>query len=288
VPVYNPTVVYGSWWWPHYTPWYYYPPGYAFGSAIVRGIGFGIGIAITDALWGGCHWGRGHARVDININRYNNININRNRIKVNSKTANWRHDPEQRRGVPYRDRNTRQQFEKRLDGAEERREFRGRDAQRDQARAALDRRGIDPAEGRKQLEGAGGDRVRESVARTDRGFTQGKPDRDASRTPARDKPAGRDGDRVSREASRDLNRERPGNTGQARDVARPREQADNRSGTRDHALSGAGNAQRERQSIARGTSSIRSMDSGGGRLGGGGGGGGRLGGGGGGGAGLRR
>lgn len=23
VPVYNTTVVYGTWWWPHYTPWYY-------------------------------------------------------------------------------------------------------------------------------------------------------------------------------------------------------------------------------------------------------------------------
>ena len=28
VPVYNPTVVYGTWWWPNYRPWYWYPPPY--------------------------------------------------------------------------------------------------------------------------------------------------------------------------------------------------------------------------------------------------------------------
>ena len=25
VPSYNPTIIYGSWWWSHYTPWYYRP-----------------------------------------------------------------------------------------------------------------------------------------------------------------------------------------------------------------------------------------------------------------------
>jgi hypothetical protein len=28
VPAYNPTVVYGPWWYPAYPPYYYYPPGY--------------------------------------------------------------------------------------------------------------------------------------------------------------------------------------------------------------------------------------------------------------------
>ncbi len=82
VPSYNPTVIYGTWWWPHYTPWYYRPYGYGFGSAVVRGIGFGIGIGITNALWGGCHWGRGRGSVNINVNRYNNVNVNRNRINT--------------------------------------------------------------------------------------------------------------------------------------------------------------------------------------------------------------
>ena len=44
VPSYNPTIIYGRWWWPYYTPWYYRPIGYGFGGAVVRGIGFGIGI----------------------------------------------------------------------------------------------------------------------------------------------------------------------------------------------------------------------------------------------------
>ena len=82
VPVYNTTVVYGTWWWPHYRPWYYYPPGYryGFGGAVWRGIGFGVGIGITNALWGNCRWGRGHGSVNINVNKYNNININKNKM----------------------------------------------------------------------------------------------------------------------------------------------------------------------------------------------------------------
>ena len=39
------------------------------------GLAFGTGVAITDALWGDCDWGGGD--IDIDVNRYNNININR-------------------------------------------------------------------------------------------------------------------------------------------------------------------------------------------------------------------
>lgn len=38
VPSYNPTVTYGTWWWPHYTPWYYHPYGYGFGSAVMPSV----------------------------------------------------------------------------------------------------------------------------------------------------------------------------------------------------------------------------------------------------------
>ena len=34
VPVYDPAVAYGSWWYPDYPPYYYYPPGYVIGSAL--------------------------------------------------------------------------------------------------------------------------------------------------------------------------------------------------------------------------------------------------------------
>ncbi len=128
VPSYNPTVIYGSWWWPHYTPWYYRPVGYGFGSAVVRGIGFGIGVGITNALWGGCSWGRGHGSVDINVNKYNNINVNRNRLDINKKNTSWNHNSNNRRGVPYKDDRSRQKFENKRGGADQRKDYRGRDA----------------------------------------------------------------------------------------------------------------------------------------------------------------
>jgi hypothetical protein len=267
VPTYNPTVVYGTWWWPHYTPWYYYPPGYAFGSAIVRGIGFGIGIGITHALWGDCRWGRGYGSVNINVNKYNNININRNKLDINKKTTNWNHKPENRRGVPYRDEKSRKQFENKRGGADQRKEFRGRDEQREKARATLDKRAVDPSEGRKQLQGAGGEKARDSVSKANRDVAQGK-------------LASRD---ASRDAARGVTREQARTPAQDRDAGKLRDQSSKKTPSRDNALRGAGNAKSERQSIDRGNSSTRSMNRGGG---GGGGGGSRLGGGGGGG--LRR
>uniref|UniRef100_UPI002FCC933B DUF3300 domain-containing protein n=2 Tax=Pseudomonas TaxID=286 RepID=UPI002FCC933B len=85
VPSYNPTVVYGSWPYPSYPPVYYPPPpGYYFGSALVAGLGFAAGVAIIDSLWGDCNWGRGD--VDIDVNRYNNINSNR---QINANQNKW-------------------------------------------------------------------------------------------------------------------------------------------------------------------------------------------------------
>ena len=77
VPTYNPTVVYGTWPYPAYPPYYWYPPsmyypGYYPGAALATGIAFGIGVAAVGALWGGCNWGGGD--VNINVNRYNSIN----------------------------------------------------------------------------------------------------------------------------------------------------------------------------------------------------------------------
>src|SRR5688500_11982678 len=56
VPTYNPTVVYGAWPYPAYPPYYYTPPGYAAGAAL---IGFGVGVACGAAwghAWGHCDW----------------------------------------------------------------------------------------------------------------------------------------------------------------------------------------------------------------------------------------
>ncbi len=58
VPTYDPTVVYGSWWYPAYPPFYYRPPGYAVYAAAGL-VTFGIGIACGAAwgyAWGDVHW----------------------------------------------------------------------------------------------------------------------------------------------------------------------------------------------------------------------------------------
>ncbi len=149
VPAYNPTVVYGTWWYPSYPPVYLPPPpGYVFGTALVSGLAFGIGVGITNSLWGGCDWGRGD--VDIDIDHYNNINVG-NKLEVNQNKVKWNHNAQHRREVPYRDAKTRQTYSKPIAGADQRRNFRGREADRDKAQATLQQRGIDPAKGREKL-----------------------------------------------------------------------------------------------------------------------------------------
>jgi len=162
--------------------------------------------------------------------------------------------------VPYRDEKSRKQFENKRGGAEERKDYRGRDEQRDKARATLDKRAVDPAEGRKELKGAGVDKARESVSKANRDVAQGK-------TGSRDTG-------MSRDAAKGMNRDQASSTIVSRDTGKSRDVASNRvPSSRDNALKGAGNAQKERQSIARGNSSVRSMSNrggGGSRAGGGG------------------
>ena len=132
VPTYNPTVVYGTWWYPAYPPYYYYPPGYVAGAALFS---FGVGVAIGAAwgyAWGGCRWGRGD--VDININRNTNINTNIDLSKYAGKgpgkdggKGSWKHNPEHRKGVSYRDQSTAKKFDKGASrDAKSREAFRGR------------------------------------------------------------------------------------------------------------------------------------------------------------------
>ncbi len=89
VPSYNPTVVYGAWPYPAYPPVYLPPPpGYALGTALATGLAFGVGVAITAGLWNWARpaWGGGY--VNVNVNRYNNINVNRAAIHSNVWQAN--------------------------------------------------------------------------------------------------------------------------------------------------------------------------------------------------------
>lgn len=130
VPAYSP-VVYGPWWYPAYPPYPYYPPGYVLGTSLFA---FGAGLAIGAAwgyAWGGFNWGRR----DVNINVYRNVNIN-NRINRNyyvnryggRDQVRWQHDKSHRKGVAYRDQNTRQKYGQTRPGAENRKDYRGRPA----------------------------------------------------------------------------------------------------------------------------------------------------------------
>lgn len=144
VPTYNPTTFYGPWPYAAYPPTYLPPPpGYAIGTALATGLAFGAGIAITNSLWGGCDWGRHD--VNVNVNRYNNINVN-HRIDANRSTSNWD------RTNAINNRSRMQANGNRPGGANgrpgggpgggaDRSAYRGRDnAQRDQARQTLSQR----------------------------------------------------------------------------------------------------------------------------------------------------
>jgi uncharacterized protein DUF3300 len=91
VPSYNPTVVYGAWPYPAYPPVYLPPPvAYPVGTALATGLAFGVGVAVTAGLWNWARpvWGYGGGYVNVNVNRYNNINVNRGTINSNRWQAN--------------------------------------------------------------------------------------------------------------------------------------------------------------------------------------------------------
>jgi hypothetical protein len=137
VPIYNPVHVFGPWWHPLFPPFFFPPPPvWGFGwNPVATAVWWGVGIGVTNALWGGVNWGR--RDVNINVNRWNNINVN-NRITSSNRNVNWNHNPGNRRGVPYRDAATRDRLQQtRIGERGGLQDFRGRDDQRAQARAAL-------------------------------------------------------------------------------------------------------------------------------------------------------
>lgn len=237
VPAYNPAVVYGSWWYP--TPPYYYPPppGYWFSRTVATGIAWGVGIGVSNALWGGVNWGRGD--VDINVNRYNNINVNE-RIDASGNRSNWSHDSSHRK-ADYRGGSAQRQNLDRKYQASGREQYRGKDASRDASRAnaqqAMQQRGVDPGSGsaRERAQAADRDAARQKAQGMDRGAAQERAqgmDRDAARQRAE---------------------------GADRDAARQRAQQ----ASHDNALKGAGDRQ-ARQQIDRGASSMKAAERSGG------------------------
>ncbi|MBT9491770.1 MAG: DUF3300 domain-containing protein [Paucibacter sp.] len=251
VPVYQPTVVYGSWWYPTYPPYYWAPPPYYYpGGAFVAGVVWGAAIVgIHNSLWGGYNWGRGS--VDINVNRYNNINVN-NRHISNSNNS-FKHNPERRQNVPYRDAKSREQFgnkQQAAAGAKDRDAFKGKDGSRDADRAraadALKDRGADPVAGREKLQGVDREKASQAVNKADRGALGAKPEQRA---------AGADRGATQRDsAASSRSGNRAGNSGGNSGAL---------SGVRD---SGASRANASRGQASRGA---MSQHSGGGRAGGG-------------------
>jgi hypothetical protein len=98
VPTYDPMVVYGSWGYPAYPPYAYYPPGYVASTALLS---FGVGMAVGAALWGGCHWGGGYGggSLTVNNNNFNNFNkITNNKWNGNRNggSSDWKPDQQRR------------------------------------------------------------------------------------------------------------------------------------------------------------------------------------------------
>jgi hypothetical protein len=276
VPAYNPATIYGPWWYPYPPPYYYYPPGYVVGV----GLWFTAGVIVGNAIWGGCHWGRNE--ININVNRYNSFN------KTNIKVGDWRHNPDHRKGVAYRDQATARKFDRGGDraAAKSREQVRGRAEQgraelksmdrgklESQVRTADRKAGSDLGSRVGDKPGAGasrdlGSRVGDKAgtgAGRDLGSQVGaKPGTGASRD-----LGARVGDKPSTAASRDLGSRAGGGSSKAasRDLS-------SRSGSaRGGGFSGAGGGASQRAASARGSASF---GGGGGRsIGGGGRGGGR-------------
>jgi hypothetical protein len=143
VPTYDPTVVYGAWP-PAYPPYYPYPAGYFAAGAFT----FAAGAAMGAALWGGANWNNGD--IDINNSVSNNFTNNVNNKQEASKRVEhrrseggggagaggrqdrgqWKHNPEHRKGVQYRDNASQQRFNKSGPAnAQSREAFRGRSGQ---------------------------------------------------------------------------------------------------------------------------------------------------------------
>jgi hypothetical protein len=186
VPAYNPTSVYGPWAYPAYPPYYYPPPpGYWFSRTIATGIAWGVGIGVSNALWGGFDWGRHD--VDINVNRYNNINVNK-RIDVNSNRTTWNHNPEHRKTAYRGGDATRKNLDNKYQ-AGNREQYRGKDTSRDASRERAaqtmqDRGGGDKSAARDKAQSADKSAARDKAQSADKSAARDKAqsaDRDAAR-----------------------------------------------------------------------------------------------------------
>ncbi|MDQ7061758.1 MAG: DUF3300 domain-containing protein [Sulfurimonas sp.] len=145
VPVYNPTYVYGPWMYPAYPPYYYYyPPHYNPIPGLI--IGFSIGIMASNCMWGVFGW-HSHS-VNINVNRYNNINVNK--ISGNGNKANWNDHKQKPKGSHKSKLNNKSKPNK-------------KDLQRKNAKNAMSKKGLDFNGAKGKLLGAQGKHLRSDL-----------------------------------------------------------------------------------------------------------------------------
>ncbi len=105
VPVYDPAYVYGPWWYPAYPPYYwYYPSGYYSGAYIGFGPSIFIGLNVFPWVW--FDWSYHRVHIDINRTR----SFHRYPVRRVDRGNVWRHNPQHRRGVAYRDQRTGERF----------------------------------------------------------------------------------------------------------------------------------------------------------------------------------
>ncbi len=108
VPVYNPAAVYGAWPYPTYQPYYFGPPPGLSANFAVGALGFSLGIGLVDVLWNWGDWDWRDHNVHIDRNRFARLEPNR----APPPAATWQHDPAHRRGVPYRDAQSRAAYQR--------------------------------------------------------------------------------------------------------------------------------------------------------------------------------
>lgn len=271
VPTYNPTVVYGTWPYPAYPPVYMPPPpGYAIATGFMTGLAFGAGVAVANSLWGGFGWGSHD--VNINVNRYNNINVN-NHISGNGTTANWNRNNNVER---------RQNFNHNANGGNlngQRNQYRGYDQSRQQAAQAFQNRTG------QSMSGNASQRLQDIQHGGTRPGAGGSGTQNANRGELNNRT--QNGNRQNNLSGRTANGGRQNELGVRTQNTNRQNDLNNRAqnANRDNALRGAGDGNGARADMQRGQQSraaFQNRGGGGGGGGGFGGGGGRLGGGGGG------
>jgi hypothetical protein len=272
VPAYNPSVVYGSWPYAEYPPAYYPPPaGWGVGNAILTGMAFAGGVAVVNSLWGWARPGWGRGDIDVNVNRFNNVNVNRNQITGNR----WQHDVSHRHGVAYRNDNVRARVGgNRPDGgrdrAQAREQFRGRVDQAERGEGLGGRRpeGNRPGLGDRR---PGGDGGRAALGDRRAGGSGDRPNL-ADRRPAGDGNRPGRGDRAHQSGGqRPVAQHRPSGRPQARPAAAqraPQGLQGVQHGSRDRAAAQRGHASRQGQPAARARAQNRPAAHGGGGGGG--------------------